>query len=63
MKRMYAGPIAFNGTKFYGGKLVLTFVEQFLGVADTDWIWIQWGPWMRIQIRIRNPDPDPGGQN
>ncbi len=21
-------------------------------------IWIQWGQW----IRIRNPDPDPGGQ-
>ncbi len=23
-------------------------------------LWIQWGPW--IIIRIRNPDPDPGGQ-
>ncbi len=28
------------------------------GVADPDWIWIQSGQW----IRIRNPDPDPGGQ-
>jgi hypothetical protein len=29
---------------------------------DTEWIRIQWGPWIHIQIRIRNPDPDPGGQ-
>ncbi len=29
-------------------------------VSDPDWIRIQWGPWIRI--RIRNPDPDPGGQ-
>jgi hypothetical protein len=28
---------------------------------DTDWIRIQSGQWIRI--RIRNPDPDPGGQN
>jgi hypothetical protein len=28
---------------------------------DPDWIRIQWGPWIRIQIR--NPDPDPGGKN
>ncbi len=27
-------------------------------VVDPDWIRIQWGLW----IRIRNPDPDPGGQ-
>ena len=27
-------------------------------VVDPDWIRIQW--WIRI--RIRNPDPDPGGQ-
>ncbi len=27
---------------------------------DPDWIRIQWGPWIRT--RIRNPDPDPGGQ-
>jgi hypothetical protein len=27
---------------------------------DPDWIRIQSGPWIRI--RIRNPDPDPGGQ-
>jgi hypothetical protein len=27
-------------------------------VADPDWIRIQSGLW----IRIRNPDPDPGGQ-
>ncbi len=26
--------------------------------VDPDWIRIQWGPW----IRIRNPDPYPGGQ-
>jgi hypothetical protein len=25
---------------------------------DPDWIRIQWDPW----IRIRNPDPDPGGK-
>ncbi len=24
---------------------------------------IQWGPWIRITILIRNPDPDPGEQN
>jgi hypothetical protein len=29
-------------------------------VPDPDWIRIQSGQWMRI--RIRNPDPDPGGQ-
>ncbi len=28
----------------------------------TDWIWIQWGPSICIRIRIRNPDPYPGGQ-
>jgi hypothetical protein len=27
---------------------------------DPDWIRIQWDPWIRI--RIRNPDPDPGGK-
>jgi hypothetical protein len=27
---------------------------------DPDWICIQSGLWIRI--RIRNPDPDPGGQ-
>jgi hypothetical protein len=21
-----------------------------------------WGPWIRIQIQIRNPDQDPGGR-
>ncbi len=29
-------------------------------VSDPDWILIQSGQW--IQIWIRNPDPDPGGQ-
>jgi hypothetical protein len=29
-------------------------------VADPDWIRIQSGQWIRI--RIRNPDPDRGGQ-
>jgi len=28
---------------------------------DPDWIRIQSGKWIRI--RIRNPDPDPGGKN
>ncbi len=27
-------------------------------VSDPDWVGIQSGQW----IRIRNPDPDPGGQ-
>jgi hypothetical protein len=30
-------------------------------IAVLLWIRIQWGPWIRI--RIRNLDPDPGGQN
>ncbi len=38
----------------------------FSGVVDPDldmdWIRIQRGPWIRILIRIRNPDPEPGGQ-
>jgi hypothetical protein len=29
---------------------------------DPDRIRIQWGPWIRIGIRIRNTDPDTGGQ-
>jgi hypothetical protein len=29
---------------------------------DPDWILIQCGPWIRMRIRIRNPDPEPGGQ-
>jgi hypothetical protein len=29
-------------------------------VSDPDWIRIQSGQWIRK--RIRNPDPDPGGQ-
>ncbi len=29
-------------------------------VSDPDWIRIQSDQWIRI--RIRNPDPDPGGQ-
>ncbi len=29
---------------------------------DLDWIRIQLGPWIRVKIRIANPDPDPGGQ-
>jgi hypothetical protein len=28
---------------------------------NPDCIRIQWGPWIRI--RIRNLDPDPGGEN
>jgi|LakMenE18May11ns_1017448.scaffolds.fasta_scaffold8489586_1 hypothetical protein len=28
---------------------------------DADWIQIQSGQWIRIQIRIWNPDPNPGG--
>ncbi len=35
-------------------------------VVDPDWIRIQWGPWVRIRIRIRNRDPVPdrrGGKN
>jgi hypothetical protein len=31
-------------------------------VSDPDWIRIQSGPWIRVRIRIRNPDPVPGGQ-
>jgi hypothetical protein len=38
-------------------------VDQDLYLApDLDWIRIQWGPWIRIWIRIRNPDPDSRGQ-
>jgi hypothetical protein len=39
-----------------------TFVNEFFRVSDPDpyWIRIQSGQWIRI--RIRNPDPDPGGQ-
>ncbi len=35
----------------------------YSSVSDPDWILIQSGQWIRIWIRIRNPDPDPGGQN
>jgi hypothetical protein len=40
------------------------FISSFsiFSVPDPDWIRIQWGPRIRIQIRIRNPDPDLGGQ-
>jgi hypothetical protein len=47
----------------------LVFLKYELVVASVvdpdpdpypDWIRIQWCPWIRI--RIRNPDPDPGGQ-
>jgi hypothetical protein len=33
-----------------------------VGVSDPVWIRIQSGQWIRIRIRIWNPDPDPGGQ-
>ncbi len=35
-------------------------VPSRVGDPDADWIRIQSGQWIRI--RIRNPDPDPGGQ-
>jgi hypothetical protein len=31
--------------------------------SGPDWIRIQSGQWIWSRIRIRNPDPDPGGQN
>jgi hypothetical protein len=40
--------------------LVFNFNIVYSRVADPDWIRIQSGQWIRI--RIRNPDPDPGGQ-
>jgi hypothetical protein len=36
-------------------KTILSAIVRF---ADPDWIRIQSGQW----IRIRDPDPDPGGQ-
>ncbi len=39
------------------GKL---FVSSSVMDPDPDWILIQWGSWIRVQIR--NPDPDPRGQ-
>jgi hypothetical protein len=35
--------------------------RQGVAYPDPCWIRIQSGQWIRI--RIRNPDPDPGGQN
>ncbi len=40
-----------------GGEIIKNAI--FSGIAGPDWIRIQQGPW----IRIRNPYPDPGGQN
>jgi hypothetical protein len=38
----------------------ISFPSRKSRVADPDWIRIQSGQWIRI--RIRYPDPDPGGQ-
>jgi hypothetical protein len=38
----------------------MCFAGLWIRIRDPDWIRIQSGLW--IQIRIRNPDPDPGGQ-
>jgi hypothetical protein len=40
----------------------MNLITYLLHVSDPDpdWIRIQSGQWIRI--RIRNPDPDPGGQ-
>jgi hypothetical protein len=51
------------GAVYHGRYLVFTvlFKSRYgisSRVSDPDWIRIQLGPW----IRIRNPDPDPGGQ-
>jgi hypothetical protein len=35
-------------------------VSRSVSNPDPDWVRIQSGQWIRI--RIRNPDPDPGGQ-
>jgi hypothetical protein len=40
------------------------FMMNIYRVSDPDpyWIRIQSAQWIRIRTRIRNPDPDPGGQ-
>ncbi len=40
----------------------LIFLLVYSRVPDPEWIRIQSGQWIRIRIRFRNPDPDPGGQ-
>jgi hypothetical protein len=41
---------------------IISCISSSVVDTDHDWIRIQWGPWIRIRILIRDPETDPGGQ-
>jgi hypothetical protein len=50
--------------KIFDGPSIPRYAPLWFSAVDSDpdGFRIPLGPWIRIQIRIRNPDPDPGGQ-